>query len=148
MFLKPEYLIDPAILKLQAIGENLAGLSVQTGVLPWHLRIKAAVETATGKLIADYVDRRDNHGCDPNQEIITGAADEEEKLERGLPEACQEIAKPVKQLAIQLRNWRNTFNRCGTGAPRDAFNDRMTKKMRNIRKRAYKRLGCDSRGNK
>ena len=133
---------------MKEIGQNLAGLSAQTGVLPWHLRIKAAVEKATTTMIADYIERRDVYGCDPNMEIITGPADEEEDVERGLPEACMEVAKPVKQLAVQLRNWRNTFNRCGDGPARDGFNDRMTKKMRNIRKRAYKNLGCDSRGNK
>lgn len=140
--------IDPAIDQLnQMLGDASLkmndAIGAETFNLPWRVNIRRHLSKGANKLIADYSERRDDHGCDPNQEVKKGPADAEEALERALPEACRETAQPLKQLAVQLRNWRNTFNRCGDGPTRDGFNQRMTKLFRNIRKRAYNQLGCD-----
>ena len=75
-------------------------IGAETYTLPWRVSLRKQLRRGAGKMIADYEDRRDNHGCDPNQEMVTGAEEEEEALERALPESCQEMAQPLKQLAV------------------------------------------------
>ena len=138
---------DPAIAQLQQMLTDASllmneAIGIETYELAWRVKLREHLFIVAKKMINDYTNRRDNHNCDPNQEIIKGPADEEDILERGLPESCREIAQPIKQLSVKQRNWRNTFNRCGDGPSRLGFNERMTKKMRKIRKRAYIQLGC------
>ena len=137
---------DPAVGTVQVMFKEASvlmnkALGIETYNLNWRTNVRENLAITAEKLIADFIIRRDMYNCDPNQEIIEAPADEEDKL-NNLPENCREIASPFQRLSVEQRNWRNTFNRCGDGPTRDGFNQRMKKKMRKLRTRAYKRLGC------
>merc|ERR1711890_114770 len=109
---------------------------------PWRKRGRRRLAKLAGKMIADYMERRDRYGCDPNMRSITEVEEVDDDLERALPEACKEIAKPFQLLSRDARHWSETWNSCGTGKDRKFFRQRTWKTLRSVRKTAYENMGC------
>ena len=108
----------------------------------WRKYMRRRLGNIAEKMIIDYIDRRKNHGCDTTMLMSTDDEEEEEDLERGLPEACRDVAKPIKLLGRNARNWANTYNSCGTGPPREARKKRIWTQLRKLRSKAYTKMGC------
>ena len=57
-------------------------------------------------------------------------------------EQCQALAKPMKRLSKQMKEWLDKWNKCGSGPPRIGFHSRMQHRLRKVRSRVYFRVGC------
>ena len=111
----------------------------------WRVNLRKKLTKVLEKSVADFQDRVDNHGCDPEMMMIEMAEeDAEEDMDRSLPAHCQEAAKPIKLLGRSAREWINCYNgpKCGDGPNREAFRNRQWAKLRKIRAAAYEKLGC------
>ena len=109
---------------------------------PWRVRGRRRLARLAGRMIADFVNRRDNHGCDTNMRSLAEAEEVDDDIEKSLPEACKDIAKPFQILSRDARQWSETWNNCGTGKNRHMFRERTWKTLRKVRRTAYENMGC------
>ena len=139
-FLDP--VADLEAMLLRATNEVNDALGIHTFNDAWRKRGRKRLARCAEKMINDYVNRRDNHNCDPNARNIVESELLDDDIERALPEACKEIAKPVKTLSQDARAWSNQWNSCGDGKDRQFFRQRIWKTLRSVRRTAYENMGC------
>merc|ERR1712080_38061 len=130
-----QMLSDATTLVSDALGEH-------TYDDPWRRRGRRRLARLAGKMIADFENRRDNHGCDTNMRSIAEAEEVNDDLEKSLPDQCKEIAKPFQILSRDARQWSETWNNCGDGKDRAQFRQRTWKTLRSVRRTAYENMGC------
>ena len=127
---------------MQATNDVNDALGIHTYNDAWRKRGRKRLAKVADKMGKDYINRRDNHGCDPNMRNVVEVEPLDDDLERALPEACKAVAKPVKTLSQNARAWLNQWNACGTGKDRQFFRQRIWKTLRSVRKSAYENMGC------
>ena len=117
-------------------------LGVETYGERWRVNLRKKLNKLAGKSIKDLNNRIENRGCDVNMEPDMEPMEEEDAVDRALPEHCKEAAAPLRILGRKTRDWINKWNACGSGGDREAFRNRQWKKLRIMRAAAYKKLGC------
>merc|ERR1739848_267363 len=70
----------------------------------WRVKGRKILNKLANRMIADFENRRDNHGCDPNvMRSLAEAQEVDDDIEKALPEKCLVIGKPIRDLSRDAR---------------------------------------------